>query len=216
MKKKLNLQDILRRNFHDRFHFLLIGANDGVSFDTLWDFINSIPFVSGLAVEPVRKYYDQLCENLNDFPNVKTAKYAIHKDKQLVPIFKVKEEVLNDYPDWVRGINSIFENHHLAVDIPKKDIHIEYSKACTMQYLLEESKTELFFDLIQIDTEGYDDEIIKMIDFSKVSCKIIKYEHCNLSRTSQKDIKNLLRKEGFSVFTEGNDTVGIDLKKIDL
>jgi len=48
-------------------------------------------------------------------------------------------------------------------------------------------------DLIMMDTEGYDYEIIKQIDFSRIRPKVIIYEHKHLSRSDRLTCEKLLK-----------------------
>jgi hypothetical protein len=71
-------------------------------------------------------------------------------------------------------------------------------------------------DYLQIDTEGFDYEILKMIDFSIIKPKLIKFESVNLSISDKQSANLLLVCNGYYLFDELGDTVAIDLKRIKL
>jgi len=57
--KILNCRLILENNYKQEssFNFIQVGANDGVSFDFLYDFLikrNS----KGIVIEPIKEYYE--------------------------------------------------------------------------------------------------------------------------------------------------------------
>lgn len=55
--------------------------------------------------------------------------------------------------------------------------------ACTSLIQLVKDHDLFGLDYLQIDTEGFDDEIIKMIDFSIIKPKLIKFELVHLSKS---------------------------------
>ena len=62
-------------------------------------------------------------------------------------------------------------------------------------------------DLLQIDTEGYDFEIIKTIDFKKIKPKMISFERHLLSDEDQHSCKILLSNNGYTVSDFGGDSL---------
>jgi hypothetical protein len=50
--------------------------------------------------------------------------------------------------------------------------------------------------------EGYDGEIIKMIDFAAVRPAIIKHEHQHLSLSERKDVERILATHGYRLLRE--------------
>jgi FkbM family methyltransferase len=80
---------------------------------------------------------------------------------------------------------------------------------------------------LQIDTEGYDSEIIQAINFNKISIDIIKHENWKFTEdcfkrygnkakqyglNGMKLVQNLLIKLGYMLFDQGNDTLAIKQK----
>jgi hypothetical protein len=71
-------------------------------------------------------------------------------------------------------------------------------------------------DFIQIDTEGFDAEVIKMLDFSYLRPKILKFENVSLSKNDMIDVKKIIYRNSYYLFNEGNDSIAVDLKKVDI
>jgi FkbM family methyltransferase len=64
-------------------------------------------------------------------------------------------------------------------------------------------------DVVCIDTEGYDFEILKMIDFDRLSSEVILFESKNLPDTQFIAAKALLSSSGYRLFWEKGDTLAI-------
>lgn len=60
---------------------------------------------------------------------------------------------------------------------------------------------------ILIDTEGYDYEIIKLIDFEKYKPCILIFEHKHLSVSDYKNCLNLLKQSNYVVRLNSGDTI---------
>ena len=215
-RKLLSCEIILMNNFkkHAVFKFIQVGANDGISFDFLYDFVkNRNSF--GIVVEPVKAYYDELVINYNNFPEIIKINCAVHPNEKEVVIYKVSSDAKGKYPDWAKGIASLDKDHHKKTNINSKDIVMELVKAENLMKIISDNH---FFkiDYLQIDTEGYDYEVIKMINFNKIKPFIIRYESVNLSNKDNYELSILLKSYGYFLFNEFGDRVGINLNKIKL
>lgn len=193
----------------------LIGANDGVSFDTLHERMQGVK-VSGVAVEPIIEYYELLSLNFKKFNDVTCLNFAIHEEKQKLELFKVKNESLKSYPPWAQGINSFSYNHLIKLKIKPEDVESVKVSAFNMNYLVQRyfAKSERIY--LQIDVEGYDDELIKAINFECFRPLILKYEHVNIEVSEKKIIENKLRTNDYYILHQINDSIALDLRNIRL
>ena len=78
---------------------MIIGANDGVSFDSIFELVKKL-HVYGIAIEPVQEYYDLLVENLKEYNCIKN-----NCEKS---IFKSISYALRNY--WARIRRQYFDN----------------------------------------------------------------------------------------------------------
>ena len=216
-KKIFSFQKILEKNFpsNKEFSFVQVGANDGISFDFLYEFVISRKS-SGVVIEPVADYFKELALNYSNYPAVKKINKAVHSFEKSIKIYRIKESRKQKYPDWAKGIASFDENHHKRWNISKEDIEVENVSADTLMNIISDSYSNKKIDYLQIDTEGYDLEILKMLDFKLIKPLIIKYEHVNLEKIEIIDSMKFLNNKGYLLFKEGNDTIGIDLARIRL
>jgi hypothetical protein len=64
-------------------------------------------------------------------------------------------------------------------------------------------------NLLQIDTEGYDFEIIKMVNFETLRPDVIHYEHRHLSDADRVACERLLASHGYRLHVAGVDTTAV-------
>jgi len=213
----ITLKSILEKNYYRRkkFTFIQVGANDGISFDFLYDFVIKRKS-RGLVIEPIKEYFDELVENYLEFPLILKINKAIHLSEKEINIYKILPESANKYPDWVKGIASFDKDHHKKVKIDSKDIIVEKVVSEKLMTIISDNYIYEQLDYFQIDTEGYDYEILKMLDFNMLKPKIIKFEIVNLNELDFELSKKLLLNQGYYLIKEGNDMVAIDLKRIKL
>jgi len=216
-KKTFSSQYILERNFpeNENFNFIQVGANDGISFDFLYSFVIKRKS-RGVVIEPVFDYFKELENNYKDFPEIIKVNKAVHPFKKEVIINKISPNAAEKYPDWVKGIASIDSEHHLKTGIESRDIIQEIVKGSTLMDIIKANFDVAVLDYFQIDTEGFDYEVIKMIDFVTIKPEIIKYESVNLSCEDQDKLIILLKEHGYYLFQEFGDTVGLNLSKVKL
>lgn len=215
IKYTFQLRPILDGNFGKTFKFVQVGANDGKSFDYLYDFVtvrNSV----GLVIEPIAEYFKELEKNYKDYHNIKCLNVAVHATLIQIGIFKINPEFEHLYPDWVRGSAS-FNSTHLTNCVAKVDFdHLleESVKAKNINKILEENSFTVDVDYLQIDTEGYDYEVLKQIDFKIFKPSIIRYEFVNLTEEEKYKSNNLLKANNYYLFDEGSDKIAINFKKV--
>lgn len=191
----------------DDFVFVQIGANDGVSFDDLYKFVTTHT-CRGLVVEPLKDMFEQLKVNYENFPEIIPINKAIHPSEKSIIIHRVAADKAGSLPDWAKGIASINPQHHLRSSIPTECMTTERVDAIDLKTLFTEHAID-HIDLLQIDVEGFDAEIIKMIDFTTLKPRLIKYEHAHLDPTESTNVQHLLQRNGYKLFRQGNDTVAV-------
>jgi FkbM family methyltransferase len=215
--KILSSQSILENNFkiNSNFSFIQVGANDGISFDFLYEFVTKRKSV-GVVIEPIKEYYSELKENYKNYTQIIKINKAIHPTEKQITLYKISPKALDKYPDWVKGIASFDMEHHKRLKIKTEDIIEENVEADNLMSTIFDNYTQKTLNYLQVDTEGFDYEVLKMLDFSIIKPNIIKYESVNLKIEDQKNLILLLKSKGYYLFNEFGDTIGINLKKINL
>ena len=207
----INIEHFLAKLLLEKkeFFFVQIGANDGIRADDAYNFITRNK-LKGIVVEPLKDMFEKLCKNYVYHPQIIKINKAIHSSAKEIPLYRIKSDA--DVPDWCHGIASFDKNHLLN----KKEHILDFDK-----YIVEESVDcitldELFtitktdhISFLQIDTEGYDFEIIKMLDFKKYRPQIIRYEYNLLSKNDNLACIELLNKYGYKFFEDGNNIIAL-------
>jgi FkbM family methyltransferase len=201
------LYSLLKANGH--VSFVQIGANDGKQSDALYRFIAmNHAKVSGIVVEPVKDYFQELRFNYRRFPTIIPVNVAIHHDEKRMTMYRVDPAKRHKLPDWTKGIASFNPRHHEFSNTPA-DVMIQEEVQCiSFDEPLNQHQIEQI-DLLQIDTEGYDAEIIKHIDFKRIKPSIIRFEHRIPSGIMSQDtflsIVELLHEHGYELAIEPYD-----------
>lgn len=207
--KKIRVWDLLKFEYLTAKDavFIQIGANDGIRFDDLYKIVTTMS-CRGYVVEPIDFYYRKLKENYKKFPNIVPLKLALHASEKKCKIFYADPNKLINFPYWSAGIGSFDIEHVKNHGIPEKDIVFEYVDSLTFnEFLLSYNIDKITY--LQIDTEGYDSEIIKMIDFGFLSPNIIKFEHMHISRQQLLQLKRILKRAGYKLLGGWEDAYAI-------
>ncbi|MCC6487130.1 MAG: FkbM family methyltransferase [Candidatus Hydrogenedentes bacterium] len=124
------------------------------------------------------------------------------------PFYAIKN--IADLPEAVRGLGSFSRDVILAhkVVIPNIESLMERITVptITIMGLLQKYSVERL-DLLQLDTEGYDFELLKMLDFKAVKPAIIHFEHVHLSSVDWSAACNLLASNEYRLAQVGPDTI---------
>jgi FkbM family methyltransferase len=200
------LRNLVQRK---QYNFIQIGANDGKSGDPIFYLINLFSF-KGVLVEPVPYVFKKLEYNYRKNKNVFLENSAISAAYDDLEFFYLQESENSDLPSWYDQIGSF----NYEVLIKHKPSIKDFDKLLTsvkvntsnFEELLEKYKFKNF-DLIFIDTEGYDYEIIKIIPFDKIDPSVIIFEHKHLSKEEVDNAIKLLSDKNYNLFRTVDDFV---------
>ena len=91
-------------------------------------------------------------------------------------------------------------------DDPESLIDYELVDCVRFNSLIEDNDI-CALDLLIIDTEGYDYDVLKMIDFKKIKPGLIIFEHRHLEIIKYKLALKMLKKQNYKFIYEGGDTL---------
>ncbi len=213
----LNFPILLRRYLEDKdaIEFIQIGANDGKYVDPLYGFIiNNYDRVSGVVVEPMTRAFRELEETYKNYPMIKKLNAAIHNEKKRATLYQINPEKLHELPEFYKGVASFYRTHFDKTNTPKEYIIGEEVICYTLAEVLEKYSIKTL-DLLQIDAEGYDEEIIGGIDFEKLTPGILRFEHGIpqgiMSTEVFKDIALRLNSVGYQIVCDNYDAVAFKI-----
>lgn len=185
--------------------FVQIGANDGILFDNLYYFVTEHR-CKGLVVEPLSDYFERLSLNYKSYPQITPVRLAVHPSATRCTLYRVDSSHLSSLPNWTAGIASLDPAHYRRTGIDGRHIIEETVDSMPLMELLGRYGIgEL--DLLQVDTEGFDAEVIAMIDFARIRPVIIKFEHINLEPDVRARTLALLKRNGYECVQDCNDTI---------
>ena len=208
-----------KNNLNRTINIVQVGANDGVNGDPIHEFIcNYNDQIKLLAIEPQKESYNRLKENYSKYKNIFFCNKAIGDGREKTfytynekfIILRKKTNIFHaikshKIEENVDGYSS-FEKEPLARKIKKEkknpDEYIIQKNIKT--YSLESVYSEFNgnfdnVDFLQIDAEGYDDEVIYNSSLENKKYKYINYEFKYFSEERLKKLHNYLHLNNYKI-----------------
>ena len=156
--------------------FLIIGAMDGIKHDIFYDLIKNKSGKKIIFVEPVESYFKKLIENTKNLNHsIFYENCAISDKKERVRFCKLKQEKINGNT-FLDGCSCVVENGkplNVYMQRMKSEDIEEFEIDClTFEDILTKYNLQQI-DYVQIDTEGYDERIVKSINLEKYKIVMI-------------------------------------------
>ena len=189
-----------------------IGANDGVSHDHLHNIIKKFRLKS-LLLEPIKKYFLDLQNSYKNFDNVQFENSALSVNNEILFLHKVNPEYFNKYGTLSSGISSFYKDHLLKHGIKKKHIIKEKVNQISFDELLVKYSISSF-DLLLIDTEGYDCQIVNdfFLKVKKIR-PIIIFEWSHIKNTELENTLKTIVSNNYSFFPISDDIFCFPIEK---
>jgi FkbM family methyltransferase len=207
LKLHLDYAVALRLTATDDFYFVQIGACDGRMDDPLYGWVNAYG-LRGLLVEPQPGLYSQLLETYRDAKGLEFRQVAVGERQEKRTLYTVAAGP--GVPRWAAMLASFERDVLLSHREFLPEIHEllqeEEVQSVTLNDLLAEAPTD-HIDLLQIDVEGYDAELIRILDLERFRPSIVRFEHEHLSRTQHEESVARLVEHGYLVGLEEHDTL---------
>jgi FkbM family methyltransferase len=192
------------------FFVLQIGANDGHSDDPIAAIVRARP-LRALMVEPVPRMFDLLTAHYRDYPNVACENCAIGHEDGIATLYHVRPEP--SLPEYVRRLASFRRDVILKQrrGVPNIGDYIETLQVPTLSLTTLIAKHGIdHIDLLQVDTEGFDYEILKMLWSTPLRPPIINFESAHLSRSDKLACAEMLKRDGYRYVSVGQfDTLAV-------
>lgn len=202
------INTLVNINKNRNLKLIVIGANDGINCDTL--FQNLIPKNTiGLLVEPSLDYYQKLKVNLKNFNKLIFLNSGLNEEKGKTFLYQINSLGLKNFPEWGSAIGSFDRNHLIKHNVKDEFIEKIEVRCVTFNDLLNQYPLFSKIDYLQIDTEGFDYNIVKMIDWNLFETKFIKVEWVNINKENVPKLISILENQGFRLYREGIDLIGV-------
>jgi FkbM family methyltransferase len=202
---------------HPNATFVQVGANDGVARDPLRMQVERRLW-SGIMVEPVPYVFKRLEERYGNHPRVQLEMSAVAEEPGVLPFYHLREaEPGEEVWTWYHALGSfkrevVLSHKSFIPDIEDRLTQTEVP--CVNFNVLCERRGLTHLDLLQIDTEGYDYEILRSVDLTVWRPRLIIYEHHHLSADDHRAARNLLTNAGYLTFEHGLDTAALDATRL--
>lgn len=207
LKLHLDYAIALRLTATDDFFFVQIGACDGRMDDPLYGWVNAYG-LRGLLVEPQPGPYSQLLETYRDAKGLDFRQVAVGERQEKRTLYTVAAGP--GVPRWAAMLASfereVLLSHREFLPEILELLQEEEVQSVALNDLLAEASTE-HIDLLQIDVEGYDSELIRILDLERFRPSIIRFEHRHLSRAQHEASLARLIEHGYLVGLEEHDTL---------
>ena len=184
------------------FLVVQIGACDGIMDDPIHDWIQKYAW-SGILVEPQHDEFQRLAATYADNTKLHLENVAIASTSGLRTLYKISPDAIKE--DWQRGTASLLPKPGL---LELGLVATETIQCITLNDLMYKYAVK-HVDMLQIDVEGYDFEIIKLIDFNLIKPSAICYEHRNLGFADRKACEHRLITAGYTLLRMQYDTAAI-------
>jgi FkbM family methyltransferase len=174
---------------------------------------------SVVLVEPVREYFDVLSANYAQLPAVRLENVAIAESAGERDFYRIAiDPEAHGHPAWMRELGSLraermttlWDKHERNAEQQQFYLDhriVERVTCVTFQNLLDRHGI-CDLDLLQMDAEGYDFEILKTIDFTRVRPRFINYERV-LLQEEEPACRSMLERAGYRLIDWSIDTLAI-------
>lgn len=215
------IQEILNKSKRNNVNIIQVGANDGKINDPIHRFlIKNKRKTKAVLVEPQPDIIPFLKKNYKNHPNIIIFNGAVGNEKKLT-LFRPKPEFWKYYnepffknvPSYraPSGIASsdrefVVENikKKLKYDIPAEEVIEKIEVPCKTIESLAKIHLDNSVDILQIDTEGFDDKIIYSCNLKKIKPSVINYEYQHLGKEKELTLERHLRKYGYEIIKWSN------------
>ncbi len=190
----------------DDFHFLQVGAHNGVTSDPFHRFLIEGWWWHVVLVEPQSQSCEILREIYRDRSNLRIFETAVGPENGSLSLFKVRDEA-TAVPYWATQLAStrreVIASHSDRIE-HLDELIVEVRVPCrTLASIVAESSLPRI-DLLAIDVEGFDFEVIKQIDDLPQLPGMIYFEHRHLSESDYRSALTFLQQRGYRCETEGD------------
>lgn len=199
----LCIEDLIRREEEAgrEFTFCQIGAHDGVHFDPIHKFVNE-QLWRGIMVEPQPAVFERLKLNYQSRANLTFINAAVAHTDGPVTLHTFNDPTLPDHATMLASFlpQAITNNGHGYVG-QQETITVPGITLNTLFKRLD------YLSLLQIDTEGFDYDILCMLSQQPIRPTLLHFEAAFMNGEQRAHTDVLLAQMGYRWLNVGIDTV---------
>ena len=207
----IDLRGLLAEPIQQRkgqFSVLQVGANDGISNDPIHHLVVSRKWRL-LAVEPMEGSFNRLVNTYRDNPHVRCVQCAVGATDGQAIMYSIDPQGANGFDDHLSSFSlDVLKKHWRHIPDLSERVTTHAVKSLTLSSLMKENEfTDV--DMLQIDTEGFDYEVIKMALHCGLFPEIIAFEWEHLGKQAMWDCRCDLIKYGYKWLITKGDVVAV-------
>jgi FkbM family methyltransferase len=177
--------------------FVQVGACDGRTGDPVYEFVRAGE-MHCILVEPIPASFKKLQASYHGVPNIQFVQCAIGCTDGFSTIYKVKDGFVDSIsPDWAPQLASFDKMHLLRHHVVEAEIEEVEVPCLTLETLLKNSDCDRV-DILQVDTEGFDAEVVNMALNLPGLPMCINFESLHLKKGECESLFKKLAKAGYS------------------
>ena len=207
---------------HKTVTFLQVGANDGFINDPLHLFIKRDNW-NGVLLEPQPEVFNEYMAKLHrKRPGITAINAALDREDGTRPIYKMAISSER----WAHGLSSFnrevlerkIDDGSMLKNIRRQGVKLpekreDYITSEPVRTISPETLMKYFegktLDLLAIDTEGFDYEILKMLDLDRISPEVVIYEEMVFDEETKKECRRYLESHGYSCQSLERDVIAV-------
>ena len=196
---------------YPRAFVVQVGAHDGTVVDPLRAELVRRPW-RGVLVEPVPYVFARLRANYGRNARLILENAAIADHDGTVEIHHLPETGQGSVWGGYDALGSlrkdvVLKHTDLIPDIGRRLVSSTVP-SLTFASLCAKHGVE-HIDIVQTDTEGYDFEVLKLIDLDHWRPGLIMYEHVHLGEADREAARSMLATHGYELIADHMDTIGV-------
>jgi FkbM family methyltransferase len=191
-----------------RFEVLQIGANDGVENDPIHQLVLNRGWYL-CAVEPMPGPFRRLQANYRAASRVKCLQCAVGPVDGEMTLYALASPRSASVDDHLSSFSiDILRKHWRSIPDLEQRITTQAVKCLTLNSVVQQSSLHEI-DMLQIDTEGYDYEIIKMAFNAGIFPPILAFEWQHLDKQAMWNCRCDLIKHGYRWLLSKSDVIAV-------
>jgi FkbM family methyltransferase len=196
---------------HRHAFVVQVGVHDGTAIDPLRDELLRRPW-RGILLEPVPYVFERLKANYGRYDRLILENAAIADEDGTREFHHLPQTDDNSMWKWYDALGSfrrevVLGHKNLIPDIEERIVTT--SVPClTFDSLCKKHGVERL-DVVQIDTEGYDLEVLRLIDLARWQPSLVMYESMHLGDEDRAAARSLLDEHGYVRIADDMDTLGV-------
>jgi len=190
---------------------IVVGANDGSTGDPTYPLIRSRPSCKAVLIEPVPYLFAKLKATYATMPWCECVNVAIAGSSSTQTIYFINPEAVKTLPTLPRFFEELasFSKDRVLASLPEGFAYFLKDQIVSTVPLrtLMADRNISHVDVLQIDTEGFDYEVLKTFPFERSQPRLVCFEHCHLEQKDRVAAWKMLTEIGYRVERWGKDSV---------